>query len=108
MIIKFNREEEWKFEKLTGRKGYADKKRRERNSQLFVDWVMTLLKNTAPRELEKGERYTSTKIYIHPEHNEFLNKHIDPFIWLNYSPVDDDTVGLDEIKITEWFEEVDV
>jgi hypothetical protein len=103
MLYPFNRDEVWQFEKLTHRKSRADAARMKRNTNKFGTWLIHLLESTAPRPREDGEQFLTTKVYLHPEHNKYLHDHIGPWDYLCYSPVDDDTLPLDQIRIEEWF-----
>lgn len=103
MITSFNRENEWPFERLTHRKSRADRKRQERNAEIYGRWVWSLLKETSPREPKENEQYTSTRVGIHPDHVAYLREHLDPWTWLNYSPRDAAHLNLDQVEITEWF-----
>lgn len=108
MRMKFDRGREWPFESLVKRKRRtrANDKRIYKNTKIFAEWIMNLLKSTAPREPEDGEKYRCQGVRLHPAHNEYLHDHIDPWVWLCYSPEDDETVGLDEVEIDHWFEKV--
>lgn len=103
MILAFDRDSAWKFEKLTHRKSHADDKRMKRNAEKFGKWLIDLLKVTAPRELEKGEKYHCQGVLLHPDNNEYLHDHVDPWTWLAYSPKDDANLKLNEVCIDHWF-----
>lgn len=96
---------DWGFEKLTHRKSMADKKRMERNSNKFGKWMIDTFKITAPRPLEQGEKYHCQGMRLHPDNNLYLREHVDPWTWVGYSPMDDESVGLDELVIDHWFDE---
>lgn len=102
MKLPFDRKE-WNFEELTHRKS-RDGKRLDRNTKKFIDWIINLLKTTAPRLPEHGEKYHCQGVRLHPENNEYLSNYIYPMDWLNYSPMDDESVGLDEVVIDHWFD----
>ena len=53
MILPFSTDE-WDFERLTHRKGMADRKRQERNGRKYIEWMMRVFKANAPRPLEQG------------------------------------------------------
>lgn len=101
---KFDRDKEWPFERLTHRKGFSDMKRRKRNTDLFGRWVLSLMERSAPRKRDPSkETFDTTGVRINPIHNEYLRQHIGAWDWLNYSPVDDESVGVDEVVVTHWF-----
>ena len=102
MILPFSTDE-WNFEKLTHRRSMADRKRQERNGIKFIEWMMRVFKENAPRVLEKGERYHCQGMRLHPRNNEFLRNHVEPWTWIDLSPVDDENVGLDELEIDHFF-----
>lgn len=102
MILPFSTDE-WNFEELTHRKSRADRKRQERNGIKFIEWMMRVFKENAPRELEKGERYHCQGMRLHPRNNEFLRNHVESWTWFDLSPVDDENVGLDELEIDHFF-----
>ena len=102
MILPFSTEE-WDFEELTHRRSMADRKRQERNGIKFIEWMMRVFKENAPRELEKGERYHCQGMRLHPRNNEFLRNHVAPWAGFDLSPVDDENVGLDELEIDHFF-----
>lgn len=104
MKLPFDRKE-WDFEELTHRKSIADRKRTKRNCNKFGKWMIDTFKRTAPRPLNEGEKYHCQGMRMNPENNLYLRDHVDPWTWLNYSPVDDDSVGLDEVVIDHWFDE---
>lgn len=103
MVCEFNRDDAWQFEKLTHRKSHADYKRIERNTEKFGRWLLKFLETTAPRPREEGEQFLTTKVYLHSDHNKYLHDHIGPWDYLCYSPVDDDTLPLNQIRVEEWF-----
>ena len=105
VMIDFDREKEWKFEKLTHRKSYADSQRMKRNTNVFGDWLFGMLQSTAPRQRMENEKYDTTHVYMHPSNNRYLHEHIGPWDFLSYSPVDDEQVPVDKVKITSWFAE---
>jgi len=103
MMIDFDREKEWKFEKLTHRKSYADSQRMKRNTNVFGVWLLEMLQSTAPRPKKENEKYDTTHVYMHPLNNRYLHEYIGPWDFLDYSPVNDETVPIDKIRITNWF-----
>jgi hypothetical protein len=104
MKLPFDRKE-WDFEEITHRRSRADRKRMERNCVKFGKWLLDTFKRTAPRPLEEGEKYHCQGMRLHPENNVYLSDHVDGWTWLGYSPVDDESVGLDEVVIDHWFDE---
>jgi hypothetical protein len=95
--------DEWDFESLTHRRSMADWRRQQRNGRKFIEWMMRVFKQNAPRELGHGEQYHCQGMRLHPRNNEYLRNHIDPWTWLDLSPVDDENVGLDELEIDHFF-----
>lgn len=102
-MVDFDRERDWPFEQFTNRKSGANRERMKRNTNIFGDWLLGMLKSTAPRPKEEDEKYDTTHVYMHPSHNLYLQQHIGPWDYLDYSPVDDETVPLDKVMITNWF-----
>ncbi|HZJ98873.1 MAG TPA: hypothetical protein VFC79_02650 [Tissierellaceae bacterium] len=104
MKLPFDRKE-WDFEELTHRKSIADRKRTKQNCVKFGKWMIDTFKRTAPRPLNEGEKYHCQGMRMNPENNLYLRDHVDGWTWLDYSPVDDDSVGLHEVVIDHWFDE---
>ena len=102
MILPFSTYE-WGFERLTHSKSMADRKRQERNGRRYIEWMMRVFKTNAPRPLEQGEQYHCQGMRLHPRNNEFLRDHVDPWTWLDLSPVDDEKLALDELEIDHFF-----
>lgn len=104
MKLPFDRSE-WDFEELTHRNSRADRKRMERNILKFGKWMQYTFESTAPRPLNKGEKYHWQGMRLHPDNNMYLRDHVDGWTWIDVSPEDDDSVGLDELVIDHWFDE---
>ena len=99
MKVKFNR---WQFKanKTKDIKAYNNRKTAEHNFRLYITWATDLLKETAG-ELPPDGKYSTQSLRMHPDNNEYLRGYLYPWNWLNYSPVDDESVPLDEVWIDE-------
>jgi len=105
MKLPFDRSE-WGFEELTHRNSRAERKRVNRNVEKFINWMQYTFESTAPRPLKEKEKYHWQGMRMHPENNLYLKDHIDSWTWVDCSPKDDDSVGLNELEIDHWFKEI--
>ena len=102
--MKFNRELEWNFEKLTHRKGRADYERKVRNTNLYGHWIWDLMKREYGKPLESDEIFTSTGLYMNDNNISYLREYIGDWDWLCYSPCTDNTLNDDELIIKNYVE----
>ena len=79
---------------------YKNKKTAEYNFRLYMTWATDLLKQVAG-ELPPNGKYSTQALRMHPDNNEYLRRYLYPFDWLNYSPVDDCSVPINEVWIDE-------
>ena len=99
MKVKFDK---WQFKpnKTKDITRYKNKATAVHNYKLYITWATDLLKEAAG-ELPPDGRYSTQALRMHPDNNEYLRGYLYAFDWLNYSPVDDKSVPLDEVWIDE-------
>lgn len=97
MIIKFNREQEWNFKKLTHRKSQADDERKRYNTNIFGKWLLDLFKKYTNEVNGKYEVYPN--FFMNQNNLNILQNHIGEWDYLNYAPILDDTLKDDEVKL---------
>jgi len=107
MKTKFSKDD-LKFEKVTKRKGWADRKRHEKNLHKYIDWCLKVLAETQPRQRLDTERYTICGMYTSKANADWLSHYVQYdgyYDWLTYGVGVDETLTDGELRIDEWFED---
>ena len=99
MIIEFNIEEDWKFKLLTHKKSQAEHKRLQYNTDLFGEWLIGLFEKYTDKINGKYQIYPN--IYMNSSNLSILKEHISKWDYLNYSPITDDSLKDNEVKIND-------
>ena len=66
-------------------------KNKNKNDEKFIKWLIWLL--------DKYDSKDATIVYANTRINDYLNKHLSPMTWLNYSPTTDDNLADNEIMV---------
>ena len=64
----------------------------------MINWVISILKEFCPDKPD-GYRYNSQALHLNTKMLDELDKHVDPFTFLNYSPTTDDSLKDGELGI---------
>jgi len=99
MIVNFDVKKDWPFEKLTHRKSYADYKRKDKNTNIFGRWLIGLFEKYSFKV--DGKYQIWPNYFMNDKNIEYLRQHIGEWDWLDYSPVSDNSLKDNEIKIKE-------
>lgn len=101
--IAFSRAEEWPFVKVKIRRGVPSKWREDRadNDDVFLCWLTAKLRGLAGRSPDpaKGERLNALALYANGATCDYLDKHVSGYIYLCYSPKQDDALGDGELGV---------
>lgn len=74
-------------------------KRKARNTEDYLNWLLKILKEAEPN-LRPGREYNALCIRMNNHNvNEFLHNAMLPFDWLDIAPMVDDTLANDEYSI---------
>jgi len=78
----------------------TSRKKLSNNINKYIEWILVLLKNLIPSD----KKYSIIGVYMNEKNCNILNKHLNPWDWMNYSPVtcnllQDDEIGIDLSKV---------
>lgn len=99
MIIKFDRDKEWKFKPVLRKKIRADHKKLQYNTDLFGEWIIDLFEKYTSKVDDKFQIYPN--IFMNSNNISILREHIGSWEYLNYSPITDDNLRDDELKLND-------
>lgn len=92
MKIKFDIKSELPFKKR--RKGVNTL-----NDEMFVDWIIRTIKKHFKREQKPNEIFNALCISMNKTNIDYIHDFINPLTFLNYAPVEDNSLGDDEYSI---------
>ena len=85
---------------------YRNRATAKYNYNLYVQWAIDVLEQVV--ELPPGTQYCTQALRMHPDNNNYLKEYLYLWDWVNYSPVDDESVPLDEVWVDEEKAVIDV
>lgn len=86
---------ELKWPKMTKPRG---RKSRDKNSGIFIDWLVELLKSVGGQPPE-GKVYNALCVYMSQKNVDWLSERIDPMVFLVYAPVVNPLLKDNEVEI---------
>lgn len=90
---------ELKFDKVEKRGKYLHpRSKADKNADKFVKIILGICQEVLP-ELPEGKRYYTPAISCNKKTNDYFHQHIDPMLWLQYSPREDDALEDFEFRI---------
>lgn len=66
------------------------------NNDYYVRWVLKVLK---PYGQKEGYKQNACSLHMHPDNVRYLYKYLSPMVYLNYAPVEDESVALNETVV---------
>lgn len=74
---------------------------KDKNADIFTNWLRGRIEAVCrENDIEKmqNQTYDVTAVFLHRDNNDYIQKHVDPLVFLSFSPCDDSSLQHDEIS----------